>query len=98
MLTEQSRDGTHACSSPKKTEELNSFNFIIIATQVLLTVVSHLAARDDLSHMLGDSCSQVEPCSLQGGAWSARQDHPSLCWQCSLQAPARLSQFTTFHR
>lgn len=37
-LTEQARDGAHPCSSPEKTEELNSFNFIIIETQVLLTV------------------------------------------------------------
>lgn len=46
---------------------MNSFNFIIIEVQVLLTVVSNLAAREDLCRMLGGSCSQVEPCSLQGG-------------------------------
>ena len=79
-----------------------SFNFIITETQVFLTVVSNLHAHKDLSHVLGGGCSQVKPCSLQAGTRGSKQDlsdsEGSLRWQWSLQAPAHLSQFSTFHR
>lgn len=58
-LNEDSQDGTHACFSPKRTEELNSFHFPIMETQVLLTVGNNVVACEDLSHMLEGSCSRA---------------------------------------